>query len=213
MNHLKLVTPSKLRNLQRSMSSLTEDRKWNKLNMIMNSFHEGFKLEFNTLYELSDGSFNDRGLSLGLYLQSAKRFNDHLTMHHTIEETYLFPILGQRMNQFSKSAEDAAHIASHRGIHEGLDKLKALVSRFKVEPSSYSPTEMRACLDSFREVLFTHLDQEVEDLRGENLKKYFTLGGSRKLSDMRCIPIHCLYYIYKDFNSTDCCRDVADADT
>jgi hypothetical protein len=34
---------------------------------------------------------------------------------------------------------------------------------------------MRACLDGFREVLFTHLDEEVNDLRGENMKKYWTL--------------------------------------
>lgn len=34
---------------------------------------------------------------------------------------------------------------------------------------------MRACLDGFREVLFTHLDEEVKDLEGENLKKYFSL--------------------------------------
>jgi len=34
---------------------------------------------------------------------------------------------------------------------------------------------MRVCLDSFREVLFKHLDEEVADLLGENLRKYWTL--------------------------------------
>jgi hypothetical protein len=37
-----------------------------------------------------------------------------------------------------------------------------------------APTEMRGCLDGFREVLFNHLDQEVNDLKGENLRKYWT---------------------------------------
>jgi hypothetical protein len=50
-----------------------------------------------------------------------------------------------------------------------------LVHKFKANPSSYSPEEMRACLDGFREVLFTHLDEEVEDLKGDNLKQYWTL--------------------------------------
>ncbi|KAF9062112.1 hypothetical protein BDP27DRAFT_1337037 [Rhodocollybia butyracea] len=151
-----------------------DERKWNKLSRMMSSFHEGFKEQFNTLYELSDGSFNKRGWSLGLYLESAKRFNDHLTMHHTIEEAYIFPILGRRMKQFSTES-DGEHLASHKGIHDGLQSLKSLIHKCKADPTSYSPTEMRACLDNFREVLFSHLDQEVQDLQGENLKKYFTL--------------------------------------
>jgi hypothetical protein len=37
-----------------------------------------------------------------------------LTMHHTIEERFIFPILAERMPQFK-----AEHLESHRGIHEG----------------------------------------------------------------------------------------------
>lgn len=46
-------------------------------------------------------------------------------------------------------------------IIPGLDRLSALIKKWIAEPSTYSPTEMRGCLDSWREVLFTHLDQEV----------------------------------------------------
>ncbi|KAJ7178520.1 hemerythrin HHE cation binding domain-containing protein [Mycena crocata] len=140
----------------------------------MASFHGYFKQEFNTIYELADGTFERRGLSLSLYLEMAKRFNSHLTMHHTIEERHIFPILAKRMPEFSTETE-AGHIDSHKGIHHGLEELATLVYKFKKEPSTYSPTEMRACLDSFRQVLFTHLDQEVQDLQGSNMKKYFTL--------------------------------------
>lgn len=41
-----------------------------------------------------------------------------LTMHHTIEERHLFPILAEKMPQFSKNG-DGAHILSHSGIHDG----------------------------------------------------------------------------------------------
>ncbi|KAJ6593952.1 hypothetical protein B0H19DRAFT_1056357 [Mycena capillaripes] len=99
---------------------------------------------------------------------------EYLTMHHTIEERHIFPILAKRMPEFSTETDDA-HIASHKGIHKGLEELSTLVHKFKKEPSTYSPTEMQACLDSFRDVLFTHLDAEVNDLRGENMKKYWTL--------------------------------------
>ncbi|KDR75854.1 hypothetical protein GALMADRAFT_248584 [Galerina marginata CBS 339.88] len=170
------IIPSQMSS-ERSQStfvSVREERKWNKLSEHMSAFHEHFKVEFNTLYELADGSFTRRGLSLPRYLDTAESMNHHLTMHHTIEERYIFPILAKKMPQFANN-DDGPHIASHHGIHEGLAQLETLVQGWKQAPSTYSPTAMRACLDSFRAVLFRHLDEEVTDLRGENLKKYLTL--------------------------------------
>ncbi|KAF9475759.1 hypothetical protein BDN70DRAFT_219290 [Pholiota conissans] len=141
----------------------------------MNSFHTWFKQEFNMVYQLADGSFNARALSLARYLEMAKSLSQHLTMHHTIEERYIFPELAKFMPKFGNTNE-GEHLESHRGIHEGLENLDILIAKWKKDPSTYSPTEMRACLDGFREVLFHHLDEEVADLRGENLKKYMTLA-------------------------------------
>ncbi|EIN11918.1 hypothetical protein PUNSTDRAFT_132064 [Punctularia strigosozonata HHB-11173 SS5] len=97
-----------------------------------------------------------------------------LTAHHTIEETYFFPKLAKRMPAFAKD-KDGDHIKSHKAIHKGLDDLAALIKKWNEEPSTYSPEEMRACLDSWRDVLFRHLDEEVADLSGENMKKYWKL--------------------------------------
>ncbi|KAF5370877.1 hypothetical protein D9758_002041 [Tetrapyrgos nigripes] len=158
------------------ISTSKDDWRWNYMSTTMNSYHQMFKQEFDLLYELADGSFNKRGMSLSSYLDLARRMNQHLTVHHTIEERHIFPHLAKRMKEFSKDPGDGHdHLASHKGIHDGLESLASLVSKYKLDPTTYSPTEMRACLDSFREVLFTHLDQEVADLHGENLKKYFTL--------------------------------------
>lgn len=44
---------------------------------------------------------------------------------------------------------------------KGLVELDRLVEQWENAPSTYSPTSMRACLDSFRDVLFRHLDEEV----------------------------------------------------
>lgn len=103
-------------------------------------------------------------------------------MHHTIEERHIFPLLAKYMPRFGIGA-DEVHIKSHRAIHDGthirhlipspycssishlqligLENLEKLVAKWKADPSKYSPTEMRACLDGFRDVLFDHLDEEV----------------------------------------------------
>ena len=39
-----------------------------------------------------------------------------LTVHHTIEERHIFPVLAKRMPAFQN---DEVHIKSHHGIHEG----------------------------------------------------------------------------------------------
>jgi hypothetical protein len=113
-------------------------------------------------------------------------------MHHTIEERFIFPVLAERMPQFKRE-----HLESHKGIHDGeypalphcymqfvfycnllsnagLDRLEALVSKYKSNTSLYSPTDMRACLDSWREVLFRHLDEEVHSLPSSCAIAYMT---------------------------------------
>lgn len=46
----------------------------------------------------------------------------------------------------------------------GLLNLEKLVEKWTEASSTYSPAEMRACLDGFREILFHHLDEEVGGL-------------------------------------------------
>ncbi|EIM83064.1 uncharacterized protein STEHIDRAFT_141577 [Stereum hirsutum FP-91666 SS1] len=141
----------------------------------MSHFHDHFKTEFNSLYELADGTFAKRGMSLNAFLNKANELIHYLTIHHTIEERHIFPVLAKRMPMFAME-NDGVHLESHKGIHHGLEDLTNLVTKYKKDPTSYKPEEFRACLDSWRQVLFTHLDDEVADLKGENMKKYWTLA-------------------------------------
>lgn len=113
-------------------------------------------------------------------------------MHHTIEERHIFPILAKRMPTFrNDEAHIKSHHGIHEGNKNsslifnpleilfpewtrktgrrfllwftGLDKLGDLIHKWKLQPSTYSPQEMRESLDSWREVLFKHLDEEVRD--------------------------------------------------
>lgn len=71
-----------------------------------------------------------------MYLDSATQLNRQLTMHHTIEEMHIFPVLGKKMPEFAlhdhgdahdsdahegtgeAEEQGGVHIASHRGIHK-----------------------------------------------------------------------------------------------
>ncbi|KIM91817.1 hypothetical protein PILCRDRAFT_809782 [Piloderma croceum F 1598] len=147
-----------------------EQRRWKHLGTAMSDHHQMFKAHFDMLYDLADGSFSKYGLDQQGYLDQARDLTQELSNHHMIEERFIFPILGQRMPKFK-----AEHLESHKGIHDGTDRLAVLLSKYRSKPASYSPTEMKECLDSWREVLFRHLDEEVADLQADNLRKYWTL--------------------------------------
>ncbi|KAG8706964.1 hypothetical protein FRC08_000771 [Ceratobasidium sp. 394] len=119
----------------------------------------------------SDGSFA-KIMTLPAYLRMITQFHEHLEAHHSIEETYVFPVLAQRMPSF---ANNERHKNAHKVIHKGLDKLQGLASSWKEDPTTFSPAALRTCMDEFRKPLFTHLEEEVRDLSAENVKKYYTL--------------------------------------
>ncbi|KAI0733188.1 hypothetical protein C8Q72DRAFT_950055 [Fomitopsis betulina] len=164
----------------RGLSKAIEEAKWNRLADHMQTYHSHFKVEFDKIYKLADGSFNDRGMPLQMYLRICDQLVKHLTAHHTIEERYIFPVLAKRMPEFR---DDEKHLKSHHGIHDGLDRLSALISGWSKDAKTYSPVEMRSCLDSWRTILFEHLDEEVRDLSAENMQKHW------KLEELDQIPM------------------------
>ncbi|CAE6424742.1 hypothetical protein RSOLAG1IB_03958 [Rhizoctonia solani AG-1 IB] len=149
----------------------SENRRWNRLADRMAYFHAALASKFDNIYAFSDGSFA-KIMPLSTYLRMVMEFHDHLDTHHGIEEAYVFPVLAQKMPGF---ANNERHKNSHKVIHAGLDKLKDQVTGWKADPTTFSPTALRSCLDEFRTPLFNHLSEEVRDLSGENLKKYYTL--------------------------------------
>jgi len=155
-----------------------EKRKFGELATKMQYFHDYFKANFAEIYELADGKFYSRGMSLPAFMDSANNFKRYLEGHHNIEETYIFPILAKKMPSFR---EDEQHRLKHKQIHDGLDALAVIIKRVKEDPSSYSPADLRACLDGFREPLMTHLDEEVQDLQAENMRKYWTLEEIKQI--------------------------------
>ncbi|KAJ9111069.1 hypothetical protein QFC19_001267 [Naganishia cerealis] len=187
--------PAAAENAEKKLTE-RELREWNHMAEGMEYYHNHFRHSFDSIYQVSrvyvlhslerdtdmkyllqmaDGKFHSRGLSLQQYLKQASSLYSHLEMHHQIEEKHIFPILARKMPQFKAGArESGAHLKSHKQIHNGslgMDKYAALLTKYAADPTSYSPTELRENMDSWREVLFHHLEEEVHDLSGDSMRK------------------------------------------
>ena len=74
-------------------------------------------------------------------------------------------------------APNGDHLKEHEGIHKGLDEYVAYVAKCKNDRKQWDSVKMKSLMDSFRDILFKHLDHEVQSLRGEEMKKVPTLLG------------------------------------
>ncbi|KAF8421695.1 hypothetical protein EV426DRAFT_637731 [Tirmania nivea] len=120
----------------------SEFLEYNRLAEHMNSFHNHFRVSWNELYA-TRGSHH-------LSLRAASRFLDTLTMHHNIEETYVFP-----------------RLATH--------KLEAYLGDYEKGVRDLRMEEVQMLMDSWKDVLWTHLDREVEELGAEKMRQYWSI--------------------------------------
>ncbi|GAA5903940.1 hemerythrin domain-containing protein [Sporobolomyces salmoneus] len=153
-----------------------EKREWDRMSTRMQGFHSYFRMAFKQIFELSDGSFQARGLSVPDFMEVVEDFLQHLTFHHGIEEQHIFPILKQRMPHFQLE-----HQEEHDAIHKGMHDLEELTKKYKKNPTSYSPEELKTNLKSWGPLLFWHLDAEVESLKADVLRRYYTLEEVKRL--------------------------------
>ena len=72
-------------------------------------------------------------------------------------------------------------LTQHKEIHKGLDKLEAYTDECKAGTKDLRMDELKEIMDSFGEVLWAHLSDEVEQLSAENMRKYWSLEEVRRL--------------------------------
>lgn len=65
-------------------------------------------------------------------------------------------------------------LTQHKQIHAGLDKFEAYVRTCRSGETDLRMEEMKELMDSFGDVLWTHLDDEVRQLGAENMRKFWT---------------------------------------
>ena len=110
-------------------------------------------------------------MSLKQFIATGNEFCQHLEMHHGIEEKHVFPFLAKKMPAFRQELEMPTQ---HREIHAGLEKLTVYLNDCSSGNQELRLSELKEVMDSFGDILWTHLADEVEQLGAENMRKYWT---------------------------------------
>lgn len=118
-------------------------------------------------------------MTLKQFIDTGLQFAQHLTTHHGIEERFVFPMLGRRMPEFRGGRAEL--LQQHRQIHKGMDHFEDYLRKCKSRETELELGVLREKMDSWGEVLWTHLDQEVKTLGAENMRKYWTLEEIRSM--------------------------------
>lgn len=124
------------------------------------------------LYGACSNGRRPSNLSLRQFVSMGLEFCRHLEMHHSIEENHIFPILARKMPEFRKELE---LLTQHKKIHAGLDKFEAYLEGCRSGKIELRLEELKAIMDTFGDVLWAHLEDEVRALGAENMSKYWTL--------------------------------------
>ena len=106
------------------------------------------------------------------------QFCSQLDFHHSIEEQHIFPVLAKKMPEFCKELE---LLRQHKEIHTGLDKLQTYLEKCRSGEEDLRRDEVRRLMEGFGKVLWQHLDEEVQTLRADNMRRYWSLEEMRRL--------------------------------
>jgi len=158
--------------------SPAEHRAYNRLADHMDLFHNHFRNTWNTLYEACSANRRPAGMSIRQFLMTGIEFCHHLETHHSIEEYHVFPALATKMPAFRKELE---LLTQHKQIHAGLDKFEDYLTDCRSGKRELRMDEMKGIMDTFGTVLWQHLDDEVNQLKAENMRNYWSLDEMRRL--------------------------------
>lgn len=72
-------------------------------------------------------------------------------------------------------------LTQHKQIQAGIEKLEAYLGQCRSGEKDLRTEQMKEIMDSFGDVLWSHLDDEVKELGAENMRKYWTIEELRQM--------------------------------
>ncbi|RDK38640.1 hypothetical protein M752DRAFT_338824 [Aspergillus phoenicis ATCC 13157] len=142
----------------------------------MEYYHGLLRLSWNMLWEASTSGRLPPYMKMRQFITEGLRFAQHLEIHHSIEENHVFPHLAKKMPEFrtGRGRQAAELLRQHRQIHKGLEEFQKYLEECQEGKQELEFDVLRGKMEGWREVLWTHLDQEVKTLGAENMRRYWT---------------------------------------
>lgn len=98
-----------------------------------------------------------------------------------MEEIHIFPILARKMPEFQTGKNAAELLRQHAEMHEGMMNMGAYLEKCRSGETELELRRLKEIMDTFKDVLWTHLDQEVKTLGAENMRKYWSKEEMRRM--------------------------------
>ena len=130
------------------------------------------------MYQACAANKRPGNMSIRQFINTGLQFCQHLETHHSIEEYHIFPVLARKMPAFARELQ---LLTQHKEIHAGLEKFEAYLEECLGGEKELRLGELKALMDTFGTVLWTHLEDEVKELGAENMRSYWTLDEMRRM--------------------------------
>ncbi|UNI18007.1 hypothetical protein JDV02_004308 [Purpureocillium takamizusanense] len=154
-------------------------RIYNQLAERMDSFHNYFRQSWTILWSACTSTPTTTAIDTDELLYTGLSLASHLSAHHSIEETYVFPHLAARMPEFDPRA--GPMVEQHAAIHAGLHDFETYLRRCQRGDEELDLAQLRARMEGWGQVLWAHLDEEVRALGAENMRRYWTKNEIMRL--------------------------------
>ncbi|KAH8821546.1 hypothetical protein F5884DRAFT_659507 [Xylogone sp. PMI_703] len=161
--------------------SAAEFAMYNRMSENMEYFHNHYRHSWNLVYKSCVNNARPANLSLRQFINTGLQFVSSLSMHHAIEEQHVFPMLARKMPEFQAGKNRAELLRQHDAIHKGMDGFEEYLMKCMRRETELDLGVLKEQMDTWGEVLWKHLDQEVKTLGAENMRKYWTLEEMRRM--------------------------------
>ena len=142
---------------------------YNRLAEEMEYYHSMLRSSWNTVYNgTAPGSKKPSPSQL---ISSGIHFCRHLEGHHNIEETIWHPVLGKKMHAWRPGGFATQQ---HKEMHAGLDIMLPYLEACRKGEKELRREELRRIMDGFGALLWRHLDEEVQELGAENMRRFWS---------------------------------------
>lgn len=142
---------------------------FNHMAETMDLFHNHFRQSWTLLWTACCNNKRPRSMTLKQFIDEGLRFADGLNTHHGIEERHIFPRLAARMPEFRGDLQ-----AQHAQIHAGLDGFGDYLRGCRRGEHELELGALKERMESWGDILWTHLDEEVKTLGADNMRKYWS---------------------------------------